>query len=143
MPPSHLTRADLEALRAFHGHLGPYALAGVRLGRYAVAGLNAERHFGLEADVYCPDRPPPSCFMDGVQWSTGCTMGKRNLRHHVAEGVEVRFLNRRTGEALRLRLKTQAIAQAVEAMREQNDEAGAAALDALSDEELLEEIADA
>ena len=30
---------DLDALRTFHGHLGPYVLAGVRLGRYAIAKL--------------------------------------------------------------------------------------------------------
>jgi formylmethanofuran dehydrogenase subunit E len=138
----HLSANDLEALRAFHGHLGPYALAGVRLGRYAVASLRAERHFGLEADVRCPDRPPPSCFMDGVQWSTGCTIGKRNLRHETGEGVEVRFLNRRTGETLRLRLRTDAIERAVRVMQEHDDEAGAAALDAMPDEELLEELPD-
>jgi len=143
MTPRHLTDAELALLREFHGHLGPYALAGARAGRHAVARLQAERHFGIEADVYCPDRPPPSCFLDGVQWSTGCTTGKRNLRHHVAEGVEARFVNRRTGEALRLRLRPEAIERAVSVMQEHNDEAGAAALDASSDGELFEEIPDA
>jgi len=142
MSEGHLSAAELDLLRAFHGHLGPYALAGVRVGRYAVAQLQADRHFGIEADVWCPDAPPPSCFMDGIQWSTGCTLGKRNIRHHVAEVVEARFLNRRTGESLRLRLRPQAVNSAVEVMKEHGDEAGAATLDALSDEELVEEIAD-
>jgi formylmethanofuran dehydrogenase subunit E len=142
MTGKHLTEAELATLRAFHGHLGPYALAGVRLGRYAVEKLQAERHFGIEADVYCPDPPPPSCFMDGIQWSTGCTLGKRNIRHHVADVVEARFVNKRTGESVRLRLKAEAINRAVEVMKQHGDEAGAAALDALSDAELLEEITD-
>jgi len=142
MTEAHLTAAELDLLRAFHGHLGPYALAGVRAGRYAVAKLQADRHFGMEADVYCPDAPPPSCFMDGIQWSTGCTLGKRNIRHHAADGVEARFLNRRTGESFGIRLRPEAVNAAVEVMKQHGDEAGAAALDALSDDELLEEIAD-
>ncbi len=143
MASGHLTAADLDALRTFHGHLGPYVLAGVRLGRHAIAKLAAERHFGVEAEVYCPDAPPPSCFMDGIQWSTGCTLGKRNIRHHLADVVEVRLTNRHTGRSLRLRLRAQAIHCAIEVMKEHGDEVAAAALDALADEELLEEIADA
>lgn len=131
---------DLTILKAFHGHLGPYVVAGLRLGRYALRRLHADPHFGLEADVYCPDAPPPSCVLDGLQFATGCTLGKRNIRHHVAEQVTVTFRKRATGETLTLRLRPEAMARAVAKMQRANDVAGAACIDGLSDEQLIEEL---
>jgi formylmethanofuran dehydrogenase subunit E len=112
----------------------------MRLGRYALRRLRADPHFGIEADVYCAGQPPVSCLLDGVQFSTGCTLGKMNIRHHVADGVTASFRNRKTGEVLRLRLRPEAIARAVEEMERENDEAGAALIERMSDDELLEEI---
>lgn len=132
---------DLAILRAFHGHLGPYVVAGLRLGRYALERLQADPHFGIEADVYCPDQPPPSCVLDGIQYSSGCTLGKRNIRHHVAEGVTAQFCKRATGETLTVRLRTELVARAVEEMKARDDEAGAAIIWAATDEELVEELA--
>lgn len=131
---------DMAILKAFHGHLGPYVVAGLRLGRYALRRLQADPHFGIEAEVYCPDAPPPSCALDGIQFSSGCTLGKRNLRHHVAEGVTAVFRKRSTGETLTVRLRPEAIAQAVEVMKRADDVAGAAFVEGLSDEELIEEL---
>lgn len=126
------------ALKAFHGHLGPYVVAGLRMGRCALRELQAGPHFGVEADVYCPDSPPPSCAIDGIQFSTGCTLGKRNIRHHVAEGVALRLTVRDSGATVFVRLRPEAIERAVAAMREHNDEAGAALIETMRDDELLE-----
>jgi formylmethanofuran dehydrogenase subunit E len=134
--PTHLA-----ALKAFHGHLGPYVLAGMRVGRYALRRLGAEAHFGIEADVECAGQPPVSCFLDGVQFSTGCTLGKMNIRHHVADGVTATFRNCRTGEVLALRLRPEAIARAIVEMDRRGDEAGAALIEGMDDEDLMEEIA--
>ena len=41
--------SDLRLIRAFHGHLGPYVVAGLRMGRYALARLGADPHFGIES----------------------------------------------------------------------------------------------
>lgn len=131
---------EIALLKAFHGHLGPYVFAGMRMGRYAVARLNADKHFGVEADVSCPDAPPPSCLLDGVQFSTGCTLGKRNIRHTVSDECVGRFRNRKTDETLTLRLRPEAIERAVAEMEAKNDEAGAALIQAMADEELLEEM---
>jgi len=135
-------RDDVAILKAFHGHLGPYVFAGLRMGRYAVARLQANPHFGIEADVYCDGKPPVSCLLDGIQFSTGCTLGKMNIRHHPAEHVLARFKNRDTGDVLCLRLKPEAMHRAVDEMKRKNDEAGAALIDAMADEELLEEVVD-
>lgn len=132
---------DLSLIRAFHGHLGPYVLAGARMGQAALARLQASPHFGLEVDVYCPDAPPPSCAMDGIQFSSGCTLGKRNIRHHVAEGVTACFRNRETEQVLTLRLRPDSIARAVEVLGRDGDEAAAAVVEAMADDELMEEVA--
>ncbi len=131
---------DMTILKAFHGHLGPYVVAGMRLGRYALHRLHADPHFGLEVDVHCPDAPPPSCAMDGIQFASGCTLGKRNIRHHVAEGVTAAFRKRATGETVTLRLRAEAMARAVAEMQRANDVAGAAVVEGFADEELIEEL---
>jgi formylmethanofuran dehydrogenase subunit E len=126
-----------ELLTDFHGHLGPYVVAGCRAGRYALKKLGADPHFGIEAEVCCPDCPPVSCFLDGVQFATGCTLGKRNIRHIVDETVRASFVRKDTGESIWLALNTEAMRRAVEAMMADGDEAGAAVLEEVPDQALF------
>lgn len=78
--PREFTREELlDRLRDFHGHLGPFAMAGYRASLVAIRELDLPTHFGLNAVVHCPPHTPPSCFVDGVQYGTGCTLGKRNI----------------------------------------------------------------
>ncbi|RJQ07391.1 MAG: hypothetical protein C4551_06755 [Bacillota bacterium] len=72
----------LLRIEDFHGHLGPYVILGFRAGRLALDLLGAEGYFDLEATVHCGDEPPLSCFADGVQFGSGCTTGKGNLKVH-------------------------------------------------------------
>jgi len=137
---SQVTTDDVQMLKAFHGHLGPWAFAGMRMGRYALKKLKANPHFGIEAEAWCPGATPISCMLDGIQYSTGCTLGKQNIIHHVSEEVRARFRNRDTGEVIALRLRDEAMDRAIKEMNAKNDEAGAAIIEAMSDEELLEEI---
>ena len=66
---------ELIPLKRFHGHLGPYVVIGYRMGKIA-----KERFPGkLFAVVFTGKHPPMSCLIDGVQMSTGCTMGKNNI----------------------------------------------------------------
>lgn len=74
-----MDKSALEHAKTFHGHLGPFAVLGRMMGECAVRLLGGKRHFGIRTVVRCPDRPPPSCIVDGLQLSTGCTMGKRNI----------------------------------------------------------------
>ncbi len=59
----------------FHGHLGPFLVLGLR------AGLTARRLIGAPSSVeVCVfPRPPLSCVIDGVQVSSGCTLGNGRL----------------------------------------------------------------
>ncbi len=136
-----MNQKTLDLVLEFHGHIGPYVVAGVRAAEIAVRILGCERHFGLEAHVESPDAPPPSCFIDGVQLGSGCTTGKRNLTHAVADGVRVEFRDRKTGRRVSLRLRPEAIAPAIERLKAEGDRAGADVV-LTTPEDLLFEIQD-
>jgi formylmethanofuran dehydrogenase subunit E len=112
----------------------------MRMGRYALGKLKANPHFGIEAHVWCPAATPVSCLLDGIQYATGCTLGKQNIHHHISNRVRAIFTNRDTGQSLALRLRSAAMERAVAEMHAKNDEAGAALIQDMTDEELLEEI---
>ena len=137
-----LKALDLELLQAFHGHLGPYVVAGMRVGRAGLKGIQADPHIGLDTEVWCPDAPPPSCFLDGIQFSTGCTLGKQNICHHVADEIKVFFKNRQTDQQLTLRLRPEAIAEAVRLMEAGRDVDGAAYFEKLPEDQLIEVVSD-
>lgn len=83
----------------FHGHLGPWAAAGVRLGIAARDAAGTKGYFDLEVVVEGPfAQPPKSCFLDGVQVATGATWGKRNIEWKPADQIVVRVRNLRTGQ---------------------------------------------
>ncbi|MFH1394108.1 MAG: formylmethanofuran dehydrogenase subunit E family protein [Candidatus Micrarchaeota archaeon] len=65
-------------LKDFHGHLGPYAVVGYRMGQIALELLEA-RGKKLRAIAKCGTAPPISCMLDGIQFSTPCTLGKGNI----------------------------------------------------------------
>jgi len=92
---------DLEALKAFHGHLGVYVTLGLRMGEIGKRRLGAYK--GLSAAVYTRAQPPMLCVVDGVQFSSGCTMGKGNIRVVSGENPEVAFL--KEGRTLRIVLR--------------------------------------
>jgi formylmethanofuran dehydrogenase subunit E len=101
---------DLEAAKIFHGHIGPCLVIGMKMGYFAVSHLNARRHFGIQAEVRCPARPPVSCMIDGIQLSTGCTMGKANITHAASDGeVSVSFTNTDTNNTIVLGLMPELI----------------------------------
>ncbi|OPY32020.1 MAG: FmdE, Molybdenum formylmethanofuran dehydrogenase operon [Methanomassiliicoccales archaeon PtaU1.Bin124] len=70
----HELPPELEALKQFHGHLGPYVVVGYRMGKLARAEMKGK----LKAVAYSK-RPPVSCLVDGIQFTSGCTLGKGNI----------------------------------------------------------------
>jgi len=67
----------LQRLQEFHGHLGPYVVVGLRMGGIGRRELGGYK--GLFAEVTCLPKPPMLCVVDGVQFSSQCTMGKGNI----------------------------------------------------------------
>lgn len=90
----------------FHGHLGPYLVLGLKAGLYAnqVLGKNPMK---TEATIKTRTVPPQSCSVDGVQFSTGCTMGKGNISVKEGEGLLITF--KKDGRELFLKLKNEII----------------------------------
>jgi formylmethanofuran dehydrogenase subunit E len=81
--------ADLAALQAFHGHLGVYVTVGLRMGQI---GRQEFGHYkGLHATVTSVPKPPMLCVVDGIQFSSGCTMGKANISVVAGEEPSVTF----------------------------------------------------
>ena len=92
----------MDEAAAFHGHLGAFLVLGLKAGLYANEILG-EDHFRLRAVVKTEPFPPLSCFVDGVQVATGCTMGKRNIELRKGKSLSVTFT--KGGERVRLILK--------------------------------------
>ena len=92
----------LKGVVEFHGHLGPFLVLGVKAGLLANSLLGKD-YFKTTAIVATDPSPPNSCFVDGVQFVTGCTMGKGNIKLRKAKNTSVLFL--KEGRKLRLKLK--------------------------------------
>lgn len=69
----------LKAAGRFHGHIGPFLAIGMRMGLVANEEIGRDP-FGVEAEIAVEAKPPRSCLVDGVQYATGCTLGKGNIR---------------------------------------------------------------
>lgn len=63
-----------------HGHAGPYLNLGIKMGLLALQKLDVRGYFDLFAEVELKYHTPVSCLVDGLQISTGCTMGKGNIK---------------------------------------------------------------
>lgn len=88
----------------FHGHLGPNAVIGVRMGVAGLKAAGARGYFDVEVTCEGPFvKPPPSCLLDGLQVGTGATLGKRSLHWTPAEQIVVRVKNTRTGHTAEVR----------------------------------------
>lgn len=95
----------LEDIERFHGHLGPFVLLGVRMGEHACGELKMPRFFDLTVVAECPDGPPHTCLIDGLQLSTGATMGKENIAHKHSEQIRVTLKEVSTGRTVVYSLK--------------------------------------
>jgi formylmethanofuran dehydrogenase subunit E len=62
----------------FHGHIGPFLAIGLRMGLLANETLGRDP-MHTKARVKTVPGPPRSCVVDGIQFSSGCTMGKGNV----------------------------------------------------------------
>jgi formylmethanofuran dehydrogenase subunit E len=63
----------------FHGHLGIFSFVGAKMGIKARELFNAGPDM-LEVITYAGIKPPYSCLTDGIQVSTGATLGMGTIR---------------------------------------------------------------
>jgi len=86
----------------FHGHLGPYAVIGFRMGEIANERLT-DHPFKKKALVKTGTKPSISCIIDGIQLSSCCTLGKGMIEVTDEKIPEATFTT--GGKTLIIRLK--------------------------------------
>ncbi len=69
----------IKRATAFHGHLGPFLIIGLRIGLLAREKLKPKEIHSIKAIVKTKLRTPYSCIIDGIQVSSLCTLGKNNI----------------------------------------------------------------
>lgn len=92
----------IESAGRFHGHLGPFLILGLKAGLFANEVLGKD-YFKTRVIVETEPIPPCSCFADGIQFATGCTMGKGNIELRRGRSLTVLFI--KGNEKLKLSLK--------------------------------------
>jgi len=76
---------------------------GSRMGMAALQAVDAKGYFDVEITCEGPFvKPPASCFLDGLQITTGATMGKRNLEWVKGDKIVVHVKNTQTGKTATL-----------------------------------------
>jgi formylmethanofuran dehydrogenase subunit E len=111
----------LEDGKRFHGHLGPYLALGLKAGALARERLKANP-FKLKAEVHVRLEKPLSCFIDGVQVSSGCTMGKRNITAVDSDDIRVLFTCEQQALEVKLRKEAQVWIQSLKVNKENEEQ---------------------
>ncbi len=94
----------LDDAEAFHSHLGPFLVLGLKAGLFALSELNTKRGDPkLNVHAQLPYRVPISCLLDGVQFSTACTIGNKRLSFKDSTDMILTF--NRNEKTIRLTLK--------------------------------------
>jgi len=94
----------LEKALEFHGHRCWASVAGVRVGLAALEKLGVKRSGGtqLYGIVEIGEEHGGMCFGDGVQYATGCTFGKGNIRKNPIGKLGFTLIEKDTNRAVRV-----------------------------------------
>ena len=93
----------------FHGHLGVFSIVGAKM------GIKARELFGVGPDVlkvttFAGSKPPYSCLNDGIQVSTGATIGQGLITVKEIEKTRPEAIFTYMGKSYRLTLKDEYLA---------------------------------
>jgi formylmethanofuran dehydrogenase subunit E len=96
----------MDALK-FHGHTCWASVAGVRIGLAALRTLGVKRSGGtqLYSIVEIGEDHGGMCFGDGVQYTTGCTFGKGNIRKEPYGKLGMTLIDKAAERSVRLSYK--------------------------------------
>jgi formylmethanofuran dehydrogenase subunit E len=119
----------IEKAADLHGHLGPFLVIGVRIGKTAKKVLGVKGNFKLQAEAKVPLLTPFSCVLDGIQAITNCTIGNQKLRVKNSKKIAVSF-TLDSDEAIRISVKPEIVKKLMNRIS-----------DGSSNEELAREIA--
>ena len=126
----------MKQIERFHGHLGPYAVIGYKMGEKANKLLGSDP-FSKSAVVWAGSTPPMSCIIDGIQLSSGCTLGKGNLSVNSDGLPKARFTNN-NGKQIEIVLRSKVMHEIDTMVTEENIVHFSEQLYQRSDQELFE-----
>jgi formylmethanofuran dehydrogenase subunit E len=93
----------------FHGHICWASASGARAGIAALRELGAKRA-GASGDLHCileiGENHGAQCFADGVQYITGCTLGKWNIEKAGWGKLAFTLIDKKNQKALRVAYKS-------------------------------------
>ena len=94
----------LEYAREFHGHVCPYLALGIRASLVAMEELGVGRldYSGSVDESILAIVETNSCFADGVQVTTGCTLGNNSLIYLDLGKTALTLVKRSTWEGVRV-----------------------------------------
>ncbi len=102
---------DKEVLKKafeFHGHICWASAAGVRAGLAALRELDVQRT-GSSDELHCKveigENHGAQCFADGVQYVTGCTLGKGNIEKTGWGKLALTLIDKKIEKAVRISYK--------------------------------------
>ncbi len=97
----------LQSTLQFHGHRCWASVAGVRVGLATLRALGVPRSGGtqLYAIIETGEEHGGMCFGDGVQYTTGCTLGKGNICKQPLGKLAVTLIDKATDRAVRVSYK--------------------------------------
>lgn len=99
-----LCNEDIERSIAFHGHVCPGLMIGIRAAEVCL------KEFGHnDQEPLCCVCETDMCAVDAIQVLTGCTFGKGNLIHKDYGKSAFTFYRKADGAGIRLRLKRNAL----------------------------------
>ena len=96
-------QTSFQDVTTFHGHVCPGTVIGYRAAKIATLELSSDRSVDEELVAIVEN---DSCSVDAVQVVTSCTFGKGNLVFRDYGKHVYTFINRDTGDAVRIALKS-------------------------------------
>ena len=126
----------LRRISEFHGHLGPFVVVGYRMGGIANRLLGADA-FAKTAIALTGGKPPQSCMIDGIQLSSGCTLGKGTIGLVDKGEVASIFLSKKDRRRVKISLRQDKLEE-ISSVQHEDMEELATKLYTLDDEELFE-----
>jgi pyrimidine-specific ribonucleoside hydrolase len=94
----------------FHGHLGVFSIVGAKM------GIKAREFFGVGADMlevttFAGTKPPYSCLNDGIQVSTGATLGMGTIHLATHSKTKPSAIFKYKNHSVRISLKKEYLEQ--------------------------------
>lgn len=111
-----ISQEELRAAQGFHGNICVPLAVGLKMSYVAMRELGVPRSADreLSAVVEVGNHHWATCLLDGIQWATGCTLGKENLRIEPLGKFAMTLIEAASRRAVRISWRPEFIEQALQ-----------------------------